>query len=95
MAVVSSKGIKKTGNEKMTHALKTEQIYFQEVANGLKDFEVRKNDRCFLVGDFIILEEIMPDGKYTGNSLSSKRIKYILKGGDHGIDKKYCILGLE
>ena len=40
-----------------THELKTEPAYFEQVWNGTKNFEVRKNDRGFQKGDIVILKE--------------------------------------
>lgn len=41
----------------MIHALKIEKQYFEAVASGRKNFEVRNNDRNFAVGDFLALNE--------------------------------------
>lgn len=41
----------------MIHQLKIDSEYFDDVASGKKTFEVRKNDRNFLVGDFLALNE--------------------------------------
>jgi hypothetical protein len=41
-------------NEKkksITHELKILPVYFEAVANGRKQFEIRKNDRDFQIGD--------------------------------------------
>ena len=46
----------------MKHKLKTDSMVFTHVYNGLKDFELRKNDRDFKVSDTLILQET----KYTG-----------------------------
>jgi ParB family chromosome partitioning protein len=64
------------------------------VQNGIKNFELRKNDRDYKVGDYIILQEI-DNGTYTNRELPKIKIKYILHGGDFGLKKNYCILGLE
>lgn len=51
----------------MIHALKTDIGYFDEVNEGYKTFEVRKNDRPFTPGDNILLQEWAPETKtYTG-----------------------------
>ena len=42
----------------MIHQLKTETEYFNDVISGKKPFEVRKNDRNFMVGDFLGLNEL-------------------------------------
>ncbi|MFK4941218.1 DUF3850 domain-containing protein [Lactococcus petauri] len=43
-----------------THELKLDVKYFNEVKNGTKNFEIRKNDRDFKVGDILILKSFMP-----------------------------------
>ena len=44
----------------MIHQLKTEHNFFEDVISGKKTFEVRKNDRDFMVGDFLALKELTP-----------------------------------
>ena len=36
----------------MIHALKTEPRFYEPAKQGLKPFEVRKNDRDFKIGDY-------------------------------------------
>lgn len=68
----------------MTHALKTWPEYFKEVQNGRKNFEVRKADRAFKMGDRLLLQEYNPNTKeYTGEEYESE-IAYILWGGWKG-----------
>mgnify|MGYP002674181114 CR=1 FL=1 len=72
----------------MIHELKCEPEYFQAVADGDKLFEVRFNDRKFMVGDFIALNECehnegMALDNYTGRSVLA-RISYILD------DERFC-----
>lgn len=76
------------------HYLKTETQFYQDVEKGLKDFEIRKNDRSFKVDDFLCLEETV-NGIYTGRTYLPLRIKYILHGGQYGLDENYCILGFK
>lgn len=76
----------------MVHALKTEPLFFEASAAGVKEFEVRKNDRPFQPDDFVALNEWSGE-KYTGRCML-KKIIYIL------VDPQYCkdgyvILGLE
>lgn len=42
----------------MIHQLKIEKKYFDQIVEGKKTFEVRKNDRDFHVGDYLGLNEI-------------------------------------
>lgn len=44
----------------MIHQLKIESMYFEDVASGKKTFEIRKNDRRFMVGDYLALNELTP-----------------------------------
>lgn len=77
-------------------------MYFREVKSGAKPFEVRKNDRNFLVGDEVILKEYCPENYYeegdkagyTG-AILHRKISYVLKGGQFGIDADTVILGLQ
>jgi hypothetical protein len=81
----------------MIHELKTWSAYFQEMVDGNKPFELRKDDRGFQEGHKLLLREIDKTSKsYTGRELIFK-IKYILKGEEaelFGLKKGYCILGL-
>jgi hypothetical protein len=60
-----------------THELKLWPQYFQAVKDGLKTFEIRKNDREFTVGDEVVLQEWNQDlQQYTGRSLV-REISYV------------------
>lgn len=76
----------------MVHNLKILPMYFEEVRLGNKTFELRKNDRPYNVGDTLILKEFDGNG-YTKRELT-REITYILQGGNYGLDKDYCILGM-
>lgn len=67
----------------MIHELKIKSEYFGAVTSGRKTFEVRKNDRCFEIGDYLALNEIDNEGKYT-NSCCLVYVDYILN------DINYC-----
>lgn len=78
----------------MVHQLKILPKWFEDVAAGKKNFEIRKNDRNFEVGDILVLNEY-ENGTYTGRKVKRK-VNYILHGdGTLGLLKDYCILGLE
>lgn len=51
-------------------------MYFREVESGNKKFELRKNDRNFTVGDYVVLRE-WNFSSYTGRAILAK-ITYIL-----------------
>ena len=74
-----------------THELKTLPEYFNAQLNGMKKFEVRKNDRGFQCLDVIILRE-WDGAKYTGRKMK-KRITYILGHDVEGIEKGFVVLG--
>ena len=78
-----------------THELKTWPEYFNELLSGNKTFEVRKNDRDFKIGDILLLNEYDPENnKYTGRQ-TGFTISYILNGGNFGIEKEFCVLGIK
>ena len=78
-----------------THKLKTWDIYFQPILDGIKRFELRKNDRDFKQGDRLILKEVNPlnPPHYTGRSLVVK-VDYILYGEGGWLKKDYCIMSI-
>lgn len=74
------------------HSLKILPKYFNEVNEGRKTFELRKDDRNFKVGDRFILREYK-DGNYTGRTFIG-RISYILREcSEYGLQDGYCIFG--
>ncbi len=75
----------------MIHTLKCESEYFQAIKVGNKNFEFRKNDRGFKVGDDLVLVETM-DGIPTGKELRALTVTYILYGGKFGLPRDYCIM---
>lgn len=74
------------------HEVKLSSIYFDDVAAGIKNFELRKNDRGYKVGDMLKLNEVK-SGKETGRFIKAK-IEYMLE--EHtGLQEGYCILGIK
>ncbi len=79
----------------MTHALKTEPEPFQAMADGLKRFEFRRNDRGFKVGDWLHLRESYGAGfvSFHPRSLDAE-ILYMLEGPAYGVPEGYAVLSL-
>lgn len=77
----------------MVHELKILPEYFDLVRKGIKNFEVRKNDRDFKVGDGLVLYEWTPEGGYTG-LIVNKEIGYILDNPEY-CKEGYVILGFK
>ncbi|EJL36575.1 hypothetical protein PMI01_00950 [Caulobacter sp. AP07] len=80
-----------------THRLKPSPTYFRAIQSGEKTFEVRRDDRGFQKGDLLHLVEydpaIIAALALTGRSIT-KRISYVLTGGQLGIESGYVVLGL-
>lgn len=75
------------------HELKLWAEFFDDLVNGKKRFEIRKNDREFQVGDTLLLREYkFFTGEYTGRWLRFS-ITYILDG-DFGLERGFCALSL-
>lgn len=75
------------------HILKTEKEYFQEHLKGVKNFEVRLNDRDFQVGDQVCLQEV-EGGVGTGRMGKVCKIVYILRGGQFGLNHEYVVFSM-
>lgn len=67
----------------MVHDLKILPSFYEDVIQHRKTFEVRKNDRPYAVGDFLILREYTPDKGYSGRAVQAPVI-YVLN------DLRYC-----
>jgi len=74
----------------MTHELKTLHCFFEAVKSGVKNFEVRKDDRGFAVGDTLRLTNT-----HNGETLE-REVGYILRHEDFpaGVAAGFAVLGL-
>lgn len=76
------------------HELKCWPRYFIDTSLGLKNFELRKNDRDFHINDILVLYEWNNETSlYTGRYLLA-RIDYILEDTpcNFGLVEGYCIM---
>jgi len=81
-----------------THRLKTYDLYWRAVESGSKNFEVRRNDREFQAGDILKLIRVEEDDDGNENETRDiiiRRVTYVLQGGNFGIARTHCVLGLE
>jgi hypothetical protein len=77
----------------VTHTLKCWSDYFGAIRRKEKNFDVRRDDRGFQKGDTIILREWDQQfSRFTGND-EHRKIKYILTGGQFGIEPGFVVLG--
>lgn len=76
----------------MIHELKCKSEFFRDLRTEKKNFEVRKDDRGFCVGDYLALNEINQEGQYTGDSLLVQ-ISYILRNPEY-CKEGFVILGI-
>lgn len=92
------------------HTLKTLPVYFEAIASGDKNFEVRRDDRGFQKGDTLILQKHdgtkfvdTTGGRYDPHTRqwgplklceARRRITYILTGAQFGIEAGYVVMGL-
>lgn len=78
----------------MKHELKTWPQYFAAIVAGRKNFEVRKDDRGFEVGDELVLQEWCPlMGNYTGRE-EIRFVRFILRDFD-GLRPGYVAMDLQ
>ena len=68
-----------------THDLKCWPEHFGPVVEGVKTVELRKNDRDYQIGDYLLLREFRPNqphqgpGSYTGR-IARVRVTHITRG---------------
>ena len=76
------------------HEIKCWPEYFIMIDNQFKNFEVRKNDRDYHIGDFLRIKEWDPKTQSYSGKQCYRRIQYILEGGQFGIEKGYVVMAL-
>ncbi|EMF0269884.1 DUF3850 domain-containing protein [Enterococcus hirae] len=74
----------------MTHELKILPEYFEAVTSGRKQFEIRKNDRDYKVGDLLYLREWNGED-FTGDSYKAV-VTYIT---DYAQKDGYVVMGIK
>jgi len=75
------------------HDLKIRPEYYNPVCAGTKTFEVRKNDRGYLNGDFLILREyVEKEKRYTGREVKVA-VTYILRESCY-VRPGYVVMGI-
>ena len=76
------------------HDLKTDPEYYENVCAGIKNFELRKNDRDYQVGDTVTFLEFSQLQGYSGRKSRTITINYVLKDvPQYGLAGGYCIFG--
>jgi len=87
------------------HLLKTDPEFYAPQFNGIKHFELRRNDRNYKAGDYLVLRETKHTARamdrgapvtYTGrNVLVFVSYVYQLPGPDGALHKDWAILSTE
>jgi hypothetical protein len=77
------------GTQAVIHKLKTLPSFFQAVAQNKKRFEIRKNDRDFQVGDYLILQEW--DGENYTEEECNVKVTYLT---DFGQRSGWVVMGI-
>lgn len=78
-----------------THVLKCWPESFRAIVRGEKRYEIRRNDRGFIVGDTLILKEWVPEKQqHTGEALTV-HVTYMTHGGAWGLPDELCVMSIE
>ena len=75
-----------------THELKTWPEFFQSIADEEKTFEIRRDDRGFRVGDYLLLREWTHDDGYSGR-VRLRKVCYVLRDFP-GLAEGWVCMGL-
>lgn len=79
----------------MTHELKILEQYANNNREGKKPWELRKNDRNYKVGDWIIFHIIDDKTKQPTGFIYKRKITYLFEGYEYGLKKGFCIMTVE
>ncbi|GKT04442.1 DUF3850 domain-containing protein [Furfurilactobacillus entadae] len=78
----------------MTHELKIDHDYLREIQMGIKTFEIRKDDRDYQKGDYLLLQDYSEGrGVYVNNGSRSKNatmVKVLGVFGRTDDERTYC-----
>ncbi|MFN8296770.1 MAG: DUF3850 domain-containing protein [Chitinophagales bacterium] len=77
------------------HILKTDHYLMPDIRSRAKQFDVRKDDRGFAVGDTLLLQGWNKNLQKNTEHKIKALITYILPGGQYGIQKGYVVLGIK
>jgi hypothetical protein len=77
------------------HTIKCKPEFFQPLLEGLKNNEVRENDRDYQVGDILTIKEFDPrtQAGYTGRQ-TMRLVMHVLRDFP-AVDSKYVVLSLK
>lgn len=87
---------KKTPNGNVIHYLKCVEPYYHEVEQGIKKFEIRKDDREFeySIGDSLALYQVK--GGITTGEWIVRKVTYVLRfAEEYGLKPGYVILSIK
>ena len=79
----------------MVHDLKILSPFFNAICEGVKTFEIRKNDRNFNVGDILHLKEYCPKTKTYSDYHVNVKVIYITVGASFGLEKGFVVMGIQ
>lgn len=75
------------------HELKTWPDFFQQVWEGAKRFEIRKDDRGYQANDTLLLREWSKAGGYSGRAVRCD-VPYLLGGRWPGLADGYVVMSI-
>ena len=76
----------------MVHAVKCLPKYFAPLSTGDKTFEVRKNDRPYRVGDYLAVNEFVPESEDPYDNMPETPISTDERRADGGRYSGKCLI---
>lgn len=77
------------------HELKIHPMYFNRVAEGVKTFEIRKNDRDYQVGDTLLLREYDPEKGWPDHASYGTIRATVVYTSNYEQKDGYIVLGIK
>lgn len=77
-----------------THELKTWPEPFEAVHSLRKQYEIRKDDRDFAIGDALLLREWDPETRAYSGRWAYRLVTYKTPGGAFGLPSDLCVLSI-
>ena len=84
-------------SERKIHQIKLRDIFCKAVLNGDKNFEIRKNDRDYKKGDYVLFIPVNEYGVVFPHPIIEKvyEITYVLSDSGWGMKDGYVVFGIK
>lgn len=68
--------------------------HYLDIGAGIKTAEIRKNDRDYKAGDYLVMRPVSSNGEYASDGDITAEVLHVLTDFPEGLQEGYCLLSL-